>query len=76
MWSSSSNATSGTLAGRRLEWEGIGRFTFEGERVVDVVGRWDNLELLAAIDPVIERTAFAQAAAELAAEGVDRAASG
>ena len=56
----------GTLAGRRLSWVGIGRFRLSGDRVIDAIGRWDNLDLLAQIDPSVSRTAFAEAAAALA----------
>lgn len=59
---------SATLAGRSLSWTGIGRFRLRGERAVDAIGRWDNLELLAQIDPTISATAFAEAAAALVAE--------
>jgi SnoaL-like protein len=57
---------SGTLAGRSLSWTGIGRFKLRGERAIDVIGRWDNLELLARIDPAVSATAFAETAARLA----------
>lgn len=63
---------SGTLAGRALRWTGIGRFKLRGERAIDAIGRWDNLELLAQIDPTISATAFAETAARLAAEGGGR----
>lgn len=59
---------SGTLAGRALSWTGIGRFKLRGERAIDAIGRWDNLELLARIDPTVSITAFAEAAAGLVAE--------
>lgn len=58
---------SGTLAGRPLSWIGIGRFKLRGERAIDAIGRWDNLDLLARIDPTVSATAFAEAAANLAA---------
>jgi hypothetical protein len=58
---------SGTLAGRPLRWTGIGRFKLRGERAIDVIGRWDNLELLSQIDPSVSATAFAEAAGRLAA---------
>lgn len=58
----------GTLAGRRLNWTGIGRFKLHGERAIDAIGRWDNLELLAQIDPAVSPMAFAEAAARLAKE--------
>jgi len=35
-------------------------------RAIDAIGRWDNLELLAQIDPNVSATAFAEAAAEAA----------
>ncbi len=54
-----------TLAGRSLSWAGIGRFRLRGERAIDAIGCWDNLELLAQIDPTVSATAFAEAAAEL-----------
>lgn len=60
---------SATLAGRSLSWTGIGRFKLRGERAIDAIGRWDNLELLAQIDPTVSATAFAEAAAGLVAEG-------
>jgi SnoaL-like protein len=60
---------SGTLAGRPLTWTGIGRFKLRGERAVDAIGRWDNLELLARIDPKVSPTAFAETAAKLVASG-------
>src|SRR5262245_2064449 len=60
---------SGTLAGRPLSWVGIGRFTFEGDQVIDVIGRWDTRELQAAIDPELEHASFAEAAAALVAAG-------
>ncbi|HEX6687957.1 MAG TPA: nuclear transport factor 2 family protein [Solirubrobacterales bacterium] len=59
---------SATLAGRSLRWTGIGRFRLRGERAIDAIGRWDNLELLAQIDPTVSATAFAEAAASLVAE--------
>jgi hypothetical protein len=58
---------SGSVAGRRLSWTGIGRFKLRGERAIDAIGRWDNLDLLAQLDPSVRRTAFAEAAAELVA---------
>lgn len=58
---------SGTLAGQALHWTGIGRFRLRGERAIDAIGRWDNLELLAQIDPNISATGFAEAAARLVA---------
>ena len=62
---------SGTLAGKLLKWTGIGRFKLRGERAIDAIGRWDNLDLLAQIDPEISSSAFAETAAKLA-EGVER----
>lgn len=59
---------SGTLAGRPLTWTGIGRFKLRGERAIDAIGRWDNLELLSRIDPTVSATAFAETAARLVAE--------
>lgn len=59
---------SGTLAGQSLRWTGIGRFKLREERAIDAIGRWDNLELLARIDPTISATGFAEAAARLVAE--------
>jgi hypothetical protein len=56
---------SGTLAGISLSWTGIGRFKLRGEKAI---GRWDNLELLARIDPAVSATAFAETAARLVAE--------
>jgi hypothetical protein len=58
----------GTLAGQALSWTGIGRFKLRGERAIDAIGRWDNLELLAQIDPNVSVTAFAGAAASLVTE--------
>ncbi len=58
---------SGTLAGRPLRWTGIGRFKLRGERAIEAIGRWDNLELLAEIDPAVSVTAFAEAAVDFAA---------
>ena len=58
----------GTLAGQALNWTGIGRFKLRGERAIDAIGRWDNLELLAQIDPKVSATAFAETAASLVAE--------
>ena len=58
-------AISATLAGRKLAWTGIGRFNLRGDRAIAAIGRWDNLELLAQIDPSVSRTAFAEAAAAL-----------
>lgn len=57
-----------TLADRPLSWGGIGRFTLQGERVIDVIGRWDTRELQAAIDPDFEHRSFAEAASALARE--------
>jgi SnoaL-like protein len=57
-----------TLAGRALNWTGIGRFKLRGEQLIDAIGRWDNLDLLAQIDPNVSITAFAEAAANLMAE--------
>ena len=59
---------SATLAGRPLNWTGIGRFKLRGARTIDAIGRWDNLELLAQIDPTVSTTGFAEAAARLVAE--------
>ena len=59
---------SGTLAGRPLSWVGIGRFTLEYDRVIDVIGRWDTRALQAAIDPGFEHSSFAEAAAALVRE--------
>ena len=59
---------SGTLAGQPLSWTGIGRFKLRGERAIDAIGRWDNLDLLARIDPSVRVTAFAEAAASLVVE--------
>lgn len=59
---------SGTLAGRPLSWTGIGRFKLRGDRAIDAIGRWDNLELLTQIDPTVSSTAFAETAASLVAE--------
>jgi hypothetical protein len=56
---------SGTLAGQPLSWTGIGRFKLRGERAIDAIGRWDNLDLLARIDPSVSATAFAETAARL-----------
>lgn len=58
----------GTLAGRSLSWTGIGRFKLRGARAIDAIGRWDNLDLLARIDPSVSATAFAEVAAGLVAE--------
>lgn len=57
-----------TIVGRRLKWTGIGRFKLRGERAIDAIGRWDNLELLAQIDPEVSVTAFAEAASRLVEE--------
>jgi SnoaL-like domain len=54
---------SGSVAGRPLRWIGIGRFRLRGERAIDAIGRWDNLDLLAQLDGSTRRTAFAEAAA-------------
>lgn len=59
---------SGTLAGRSLRWTGIGRFKLDGERLIDAIGRWDNLDLLAQIDSNVSATAFSETAASLVAE--------
>ena len=59
---------SATLAGRSLNWTGIGRFKLCGERVIDAIGRWDNLELLAQIDPTVSSTGFAETATRVVAE--------
>ena len=59
---------SGTLAGRSLRWTGIGRFELDGERLVDAIGLWDNLDLLAQLDSNVSVTAFAETAARLVAE--------
>jgi SnoaL-like domain len=56
---------SGTLAGQSLNWTGIGRFKLRDGRAIDAIGRWDNLELLAQIDPTIGVSAFAETAAKL-----------
>ena len=58
----------GTLAGQALIWTGIGRFKLRGERAIDAIGRWDNLDLLAQIDPDVSATAFAETAASMVAE--------
>ena len=57
----------GTVAGRPLSWVGIGRFKLRGERAIDAIGRWDNLDLLAQLDGTTRRTAFAEAAAAMLA---------
>jgi SnoaL-like domain len=59
---------SGSVAGRPLSWTGIGRFKLRGERAIDALGRWDNLDLLAQLDPTVRRTAFAEAASALVGE--------
>lgn len=56
---------SGTLVDQPLTWTGIGRFKLDGDRAIEAIGRWDNLELLAQIDPAISPTAFAETAANL-----------
>jgi hypothetical protein len=56
---------SGTLAGRPLNWTGIDRFKLHSERAIDAIGRWDNLELLAQIDPTVKVSAFADTATKL-----------
>jgi len=61
----------GSVAGRRLSWSGIGRFKLRGERAIDAIGRWDNLDLLAQLDSSVRPTAFAEAAAALAAGDTD-----
>lgn len=58
----------GSVAGRPLNWTGIGRFKLQGDRAIDAIGRWDNLDLLAQLDPSVSRTAFAEAAAALLSE--------
>lgn len=58
-------AVRGTVAGRSLGWTGIGRFKLRGERAIEAIGRWDNLDLLAQLDGTTRRTAFAEAAAAL-----------
>jgi hypothetical protein len=58
----------GSVVGRRLRWVGIGRFKLRGDRAVDAIGRWDNLDLLAQLDGSVRRTAFAEAASALLAE--------
>lgn len=45
----------GLLAGNHLAWDGIGRFTLLGDRVIDAVGRWDTLPLWALLDPSMAR---------------------
>lgn len=62
----------GTLAGQTLIWTGIGRFKLRGERAIDAIGRWDNLELLAQIDPTVSATAFAETAAGLVVKAESR----
>ncbi|HEX6667597.1 MAG TPA: nuclear transport factor 2 family protein [Solirubrobacterales bacterium] len=57
----------GTLVNQPLTWTGIGRFKLDGDRAIDAIGRWDNLELLAQIDPTVSPRAFAETAAELVA---------
>lgn len=55
----------GTVASHPLTWTGIGRFKLQGDRATNAIGRWDNLDLLAQLDPSISRTAFAETAAAL-----------
>jgi SnoaL-like domain len=56
---------SGALAGRRLSWDGIGRFRLRGDRVIDAVGRWDTLPLWAELEPSMAREgSFLQASVE------------
>jgi hypothetical protein len=43
-----------------------------GERAIDAIGRWDNLDLLAQLDSSVRPTAFAEAAAALLASDTDR----
>ena len=57
----------GTVANHSLTWTGIGRFKLHGDRAIDAIGRWDNLDLLAQLDPTVSRAAFAEAAATLGA---------
>jgi SnoaL-like domain len=45
----------GRLAGQRVSWDGVGRFTLGGDRVIDAVGRWDTLPLWALLDPAMTR---------------------
>lgn len=59
----------GSVAGRRLEWTGIGRFKLRGERAIEAIGRWDNLDLLAQLDGSTSRAGFAEAAGALLARG-------
>lgn len=62
----------GTLAGQALGWTGIGRFKLRGERAIEAIGRWDNLDLLAQIDADVSTTAFAETAASMVAETAAR----
>lgn len=57
----------GTLVDQPLTWTGIGRFKLRGDRAIDAIGRWDNLDLLAQIDPSVSPAAFAETATELVA---------
>ena len=51
----SGTPVTGRLSGRSLSWDGIGRFTLRGDRVIDVVGRWDTLPLWAELEPEMAR---------------------
>jgi hypothetical protein len=61
-YTTSGTPVRGRLAGRHLAWDGIGRFTLRGERVIDAVGRWDTLPLWAMLEPALSRNeSFLQA---------------
>lgn len=42
-------AMEATVAGKRVSWDGIGRFKLREGRVIDAIGRWDPSEIQSAL---------------------------
>jgi SnoaL-like domain len=42
-------AMEATVNGKRVAWDGIGRFVLRDGRVIDAIGRWDPAEIQAAL---------------------------
>lgn len=55
----------GTLANRRVRWQGINRNTLKGARSVEAVSHWDRLSLLEQADPERARLDVMSELAEL-----------
>jgi SnoaL-like protein len=49
-------AMEATVNGKRLAWDGIGRFKLRDGRVIDAIGRWDPSGIQAALGVSSERS--------------------